>query len=74
FYPGSAAIWRNSKPLRLIFGLLTIVPCFWGMLALRAWHYDENPYRGALWLLYVRIVVWGADSGASLCGQLVGTH
>lgn len=26
FYPGSAAIWRNSKTLRLIFGLLTIVP------------------------------------------------
>lgn len=36
FYPGSAAIWRNSKTLRLIFGLLTIVPFFWGMLALRA--------------------------------------
>lgn len=35
FYPGSAAIWRNSKVLRLIFGLLTIVPFFWGMVALR---------------------------------------
>ena len=32
FYPGSAAIWRNSKVLRLIFGLLTIVPFFWGWL------------------------------------------
>ncbi len=30
FYPGSAAIWRNSKTLRLIFGVLTIVPFFWG--------------------------------------------
>jgi phosphatidate cytidylyltransferase len=36
---GSAAFWRNSKVLRLIFGILTIVPFFWGMLALRAWHY-----------------------------------
>ncbi len=35
FYPGFAAIWRNSKTLRLIFGVLTIVPFFWGMLALR---------------------------------------
>ena len=52
FYPGSAAIWRNSKTLRLIFGVLTIVPFFWGMLALRAWHYDENHYSGAIWLLY----------------------
>jgi phosphatidate cytidylyltransferase len=35
-YPASAAIWRNSKPIRLIFGILTIIPFFWGMLALRS--------------------------------------
>ncbi|WP_146644637.1 phosphatidate cytidylyltransferase, partial [Salmonella enterica] len=74
FYPGSAAIWRNSKTLRLIFGLLTIVPFFWGMLALRAWHYDENHYSGAIWLLYVMILVWGADSGAYMFGKLFGKH
>ncbi len=28
------------------------------MLALRAWHYDENHYSGAIWLLYVMILVW----------------
>ncbi len=32
-YPASAALWRHSKVLRLIFGILTIVPFFWGMLA-----------------------------------------
>ncbi len=74
FYPGSAAIWRNSKTLRLIFGLLTIVPFFWGMLALRARHYDENHYSGAIWLLYVMIPVWGADSGAYMFGKLFGKH
>ncbi len=74
FYPGSAAIWRNSKTLRLIFGVLTIVPFFWGMLALRAWHYDENHYSGAIWLLYVMILVWGADSGAYMFGKLFGKH
>ena len=74
FYPGSAALWRNSKVLRLIFGLLTIVPFFWGMVALRAWHYDENHYSGAIWLLYVMILVWGADSGAYMFGKLFGKH
>ena len=74
FYPGSAAIWRNSKTLRIIFGVLTIVPFFWGMLALRAWHYDENHYSGAIWLLYVMILVWGADSGAYMFGKLFGKH
>ncbi len=74
FYPGSAAIWRNSKTLRIIFGILTIVPFFWGMLALRSWHYDENHYSGAIWLLYVMILVWGADSGAYMFGKLFGKH
>lgn len=66
FYPGSAAIWRNSKTLRLIFGVLTIVPFFWGMLALRAWHYDENHYSGAIWLLYV-MIWYGALTPEHIC-------
>ncbi len=66
FYPGSAAIWRNSKTLRLIFGVLTIVPFFWGMLALRARHYDENHYSGAIWLLYV-MIPYGALTLAHIC-------
>lgn len=74
FYPSSAATWRHSKTLRLIFGLLTIVPFFWGMVVLRAWHYDDNHYSGAIWLLYVMILVWGADSGAYMFGKLFGKH
>lgn len=74
FYPRSAMLWRDSKVLRLIFGLLTIVPFFWGMLALRGWRYDGNHYDGALWLLYVMILTWGADSGAYLFGRLFGRH
>ena len=60
FYPGSAAIWRNSKVLRLIFGLLTIVPFSGDGCAA---HYDENHYSGAIWLLYVMILVWGLTPG-----------
>lgn len=74
FYPASAAFWRNSKALRLVFGLMTIVPFFWGMVALRGWHYDANHYYGAIWLLYVMILVWGADSGAYMFGKLFGKH
>lgn len=74
FYPASATFWRNSKVLRLAFGLMTIVPFFWGMVALRGWHYDVNHYYGAIWLLYVMILVWGADSGAYMFGKLFGKH
>ncbi len=34
--PGVGGILAPLKVLRLIFGILTIVPFFWGMLALRA--------------------------------------
>jgi phosphatidate cytidylyltransferase len=74
FYPGSAALWRNSRPIRLVFGLLTIVPFFWGMLSLRQFGYEQNHFTGAWWLLYVMLLVWGADSGAYMFGKLFGKH
>ncbi|QHA88292.1 phosphatidate cytidylyltransferase [Serratia rhizosphaerae] len=74
FYPGSAGLWRNSRPLRLVFGILTIVPFFWGMLALRQFGYEQNHFTGAWWLLYVMLLVWGADSGAYVFGKLFGKH
>ncbi len=74
FYPASATLWRNSRVLRLVFGLLTIVPFFWGMVALRQYGYAENHHTGAWWLLYVMLLVWGADSGAFLFGKLFGKH
>lgn len=73
-YPGSAGFWRGSKALRLLFGELTIVPFFWGMVALRQHHYDSDPFFGAWWLLYVMLLVWGADSGAYMFGKLFGKH
>ncbi|MGE9553481.1 phosphatidate cytidylyltransferase [Erwinia amylovora] len=74
FYPASASLWRASKTLRLIFGVLTIVPFFWGMLALRQYHYQADHFAGAWWLLYVMFLVWGADSGAYMFGRLFGKH
>jgi len=73
-YPASAAFWRHSRALKLVFGLLTIVPFFWGLVSLRQYGYADNHYTGAWWLLYVMLLVWGADSGAFLFGKLFGKH
>ncbi|MGK2946665.1 MAG: phosphatidate cytidylyltransferase [Candidatus Malihini olakiniferum] len=73
-YPGSVGLWRGSKALRLLFGVLTITPFFWGIVALRQYHYDSNPFLGSWWLLYVMLLVWGADSGAYIFGKLLGKH
>jgi len=74
FYPASAAVWRHSRPLRLLFGVLTVIPFFWGMMALRQYHYDTDHFAGAWWLLFVMFLVWGADSGAYMFGRLFGKH
>ncbi|MFC0141976.1 phosphatidate cytidylyltransferase [Erwinia mallotivora] len=74
FYPSSARWWRASRILRLVFGILTIVPFFWSMLTLRQYNYEADHFAGAWWLLYVMFLVWGADSGAYLFGRLFGRH
>lgn len=74
YYPRSAAFWRDSSMLRLIFGILTILPFFWGMLALRQHNYDNNYLTGAWWLLYIMVLVWGIDSGAYVFGRILGRH
>lgn len=73
-YPASALAWRHSRILRLVAGMLTIIPFFWGMVTLRQLGYEANSFTGAWWLLYVMLLVWGADSGAYAFGKLFGRH
>ncbi|MBD2785111.1 phosphatidate cytidylyltransferase [Xenorhabdus sp. DI] len=73
-YPASASVWKSSVALRLLFGVLTIVPFYCGMMVLRTQGYENNPYDGAWWLLYVMLLVWAADSGAYIFGRTLGRH
>lgn len=73
-YPRSAVLWRNSRTLAIIFGVLTIVPFFWGIFALRQYGYEQNQETGAWWLLYIMLLVWGSDSGAYFFGKAFGKY
>ncbi len=70
-YPKTSG-WQNSRVLRQLFGMLTVIPFFWSMLLLRAQHIETEPYHGANLVLFVCLLVWAADSGAYFAGKSFG--
>ena len=72
-YPKSAA-WARSKTIKALFGLLTLIPFFWGMVTLRSVNIHHDFYYGGALLLFVFLLVWAADSGAYFCGRAFGKH
>lgn len=73
-YPKTAAIWNNSKIIKSVFGLLTLIPFYWGMMLLRSVNIDHDFYHGAELLMFVFLLVWAADTGAYFFGKRFGKH
>ncbi|KMK51380.1 phosphatidate cytidylyltransferase [[Actinobacillus] muris] len=71
-YPNSAKGWQHSVSAKFIFGFCTLIPFLIGVLALRFYQYPLNQYQGTYLLLYVFLLVWGADSGAYFVGRAIG--
>ncbi|WP_257294507.1 phosphatidate cytidylyltransferase [Endozoicomonas sp. YOMI1] len=64
-YPRSGR-WLESRPLRLLMGLLTLVPAWLGL-------YELKQMPGSAWLIVTLLVlVWAADCGAYFAGKRFG--
>jgi phosphatidate cytidylyltransferase len=73
-YPKFSSVWYNSKMLRGIFGILTLIPTWVAVVSLRTNLYDVDPYYGASLIFYVLGIVWAADIGAFFVGVKFGKH
>ncbi|MCE8016744.1 phosphatidate cytidylyltransferase [Halomonas sp. MCCC 1A17488] len=62
-YPAKREQW-GSTAARLAMGLWVLLPAWVGFNVLRD--------SGGVWLLYVLLLVWGADIGAYFCGRAWG--
>jgi phosphatidate cytidylyltransferase len=62
-YPGRVEQW-GSTPRRLAMGLWVLLPAWVGLNVIRD--------AGVAWLLFVLLLVWGADIGAYFAGRALG--
>ncbi|WP_069383245.1 phosphatidate cytidylyltransferase [Halomonas caseinilytica] len=62
-YPARLAQWRSTG-VRLAMGAWVLLPTWVGFNVLRE--------SGAVWLLFVLLLVWGADIGAYFVGRALG--
>jgi phosphatidate cytidylyltransferase len=67
-YPRASSIWGKSIFLRGLMGLFVLIPCWFALNYLR---YAVN---GSYVLLYLFIIIWGADIGAYFAGRKWGKH
>lgn len=66
-YPDRVTQWEASGRMRLI-GLLVLVPAWWSLVLI------QGQADGSWWLLYVMLLVWGADTGAYFVGRKWGRN
>jgi len=71
-YPKGQSFWQQSDFYKGLFGQLTLIPFWLGLVALRSYGYDNQPMLGGYLIAAVFGIVWGADVGAYFVGRTLG--
>lgn len=66
-YPQEVERWHERRKLGFI-GALVLVPAWWSLVLI------QGQEEGHWWLLYVMLLVWGADTGAYFVGRKYGKN
>ncbi|MDK2778059.1 MAG: CDP-archaeol synthase [Pseudomonadota bacterium] len=64
-YPGGTEVWA-ARPIRALLGLCVLIPMWVGFM-----HLKQQPHSSLL-IVYVMLIVWGADTGAYFAGKRWG--
>lgn len=64
-YPKQVTLWQ-AKPVRAVLGFLVLVPMWVGFMTLK------TQAHSALIIVYVMLLIWGADTGAYVAGKTWG--
>jgi len=67
FYPKLSQAWSKSIIIRGLMGLMALIPCWLAINFIR-----NVPGSGIYILLFLFVLIWGADSGAYFAGKLWG--
>lgn len=71
-FPDTTPLWKN-KWLKLLLGVLMLIPLWKALVFIREAEFVPQPDINSLWLiLYMLLVVWGADTGAYFAGKAYG--
>lgn len=74
-YPKKLTFWQHNYIVTGVMGLLALVPAWVALVSLRAQGMTAGNFLiGAQWLMFVLLLIWGADSGAYFAGKRFGRH
>lgn len=64
-YPKKVALWQ-AKPVRALLGFFVLIPMWVGFMTLKSQEHSS------LIIVYVMLLIWGADTGAYFAGKAFG--